>query len=125
MLKDTKKILMATDGGAKSFKGSLGFVITDAKHRVLISYYERTVGHDPLSFRTKASAFLAALQVVLRIAEYYKKETTGLLATNKEITLFTDSLSMVNKLDAINKYTTAYLKYAMDPEWDLGCSEWN
>ena len=87
-LKDTKKILMATDGGAKAFKGSIGFVITNKKHKVLISCYGRTAGHDPLSFRTEASAFLAALWVVLLIAEYYNEEPTGLLTTNKEITLF-------------------------------------
>ena len=119
VLKYTKKILIATEGGAKVFKGSLGFVITDAKHRVLISCYGHTAGHDSLSFRTKASAFLAALRVVLLIAEYYKEEPTGLLATNKEITLFTDSLSMMNKLDAMNKYPTAHLNCAIDPEWDL------
>ena len=110
---------MATDGGAKAFKGSLGFLITDAKHKVLISCYGLTVGHDPLLFRTESSAFLAALHIVLLIAEYYKEEPTGLLTTNKEITLFTDSRSMVNKLDAMNKYPTAHLKCAMDPEWDL------
>ena len=112
-------ILMATDGGAKAFKGSLGFVITDAKHKVLISCYGRTAGHDPLSFRTESSAFLAALRVVLLIADYYKEELTGLLTTNKEITFFTDSLSMVNKLKTMSKYPTANLKCAMDPEWDL------
>ena len=46
----TTKILMATDRGAKAFKGSLGFVITDTEHRVLILCYGRTAGHDPLSF---------------------------------------------------------------------------
>ena len=116
VLKETKKILMATDGGAKAFKGSLGFVITDVKHKVLISCYGCTAGHDPLSFRTESSAFLAALCVVILIAEYYKGETTGVLATNKEITLFTDSLSMVKKLDTMNKHPTAHLKCAMDSE---------
>ena len=86
---------------------------------MLISCYRRTTCHDPLSFRTKASAFLAALRVLLLIAEYYKEEPNGLLATNKEITLFTDSRSMVNKLEAMNKYPTAHLKCAMDLEWDL------
>ena len=57
MLKETKKILMAPDGGAKAFKGSLGLVITDdAKHS-----HGRTAGHDSLSFRTKSSTFLVAL----------------------------------------------------------------
>ena len=116
ILKDTKKIIMATDGGVKAFKGSIEFVITNAKHKVLISCYGRTAGHDPLSFRTEASALLAALRVVLLIAEYYKEKPAGLLATNKVITLFTDSRSMVNKLDAMNKYPTAHLKCTMDPE---------
>ena len=48
-----------------------------------------------------------------------KEEPTGELATNKVMTLFTDSLSMVKKLTAMNKYPTAHLKCSMDPEWDL------
>ena len=89
ILKDTKKIIMATDGGAKAFKGSIRFVITNAKHKVLISCYGCTTGHDPLSFRTEASASLEVLWVVLLIAAYYNEEPTGLLTTSKEITLFT------------------------------------
>ena len=119
VMKDTKKIVMATDGGAKAFKRSLGFVIPNREHKVIISCYGRTAGHDPLSFRTEANTFLAAIRVVLIIAEYYKEEPTGLLATNKEITLFTDSHSMVNKLVAMNKYPTTHLKCAMDPGWNL------
>ena len=86
---------MATDGGAKSFKGSLGFVITDSKNKVLLSCYRRAAGHDPLSFRTEASAFLAALRVLFLIAEFYKEGPTESIATSKLITLFTDSSSMV------------------------------
>ena len=119
MLTDTKKIIMATDGGAKAFKGSLGFVIADAKHKVMMSCYGHTAGHDPLSFRTKACAFLAAIRAVLLIAEYNKEASTGVVTTNKEITLFTDSCSMVNKLEAMRKYPTAHLKCALDPEWDI------
>ena len=85
VLKDTKEIIMATDGGAKAFKGSLGFVITDAENKVLMSCYGRTAGHDPLSFRTEASAFLATLRVVILIADYYKEGPTDVLANNKEI----------------------------------------
>ena len=68
ILKDTKKIIMATDGGAIAFKRSLEFVITDAKHKVLISCYGHTIGHNPLSFRTESSMFLAVLRIVLLIA---------------------------------------------------------
>ena len=110
---------MGTDGGAKAFKGSIGFVIIDAKHKLLISCYGHTAGHDPLSFQTEASAFLAALRIVFLIAAYYKEEPTGLLTIGKDLTLFTDSMSMVNKLNAINEYPTAHLKCTMDPEWDV------
>ena len=41
------------------------------------------------------------------------------MTTGKEMTLFTDSKSMVNKLDAMNKYPTAPFKCTMDPEWDV------
>ena len=119
ILKETKTIILGTDGGAKAFKGSIGFVITDAEHKSLISCYGRTAGHDPLSFRTEACAFLAALRIVLLIAAYYKEEPTRLLTTGKEMTLFTDSKSMVNKLNAMNAYPTAHLKCTMDPEWDV------
>ena len=119
ILKDTKTIILGTDGGAKAFKGSIGFVITDAKHKSLISCYGRTAGHDPLSFQTEASAFLPALRIVLLIAAYYKEEPTGLLTTKKDMTLFTDNKSMVNKLNAMNEYPTAHLKCKMDPEWDV------
>ena len=56
---------MATNGGAKTFKGSIGCVITNKEHKVLISCYGRTAGQNPLSFRTEASSFLAAIWVVI------------------------------------------------------------
>ena len=62
---------------------------------------------------------MAALRIVLLIAAYYKEEPTGLMATGKDMTLFTDSKSMVDKLNAMNKYPTAHLKCTMDPEWDV------
>ena len=118
-LKTTKKIIMATDGGAKPFKGSIGFLITDSTHKVLLSCYGRTAGHDPLSFRTEASAFLAALRILFMIAKYHKEESTESIAINTPITLFTDSESMLRKHTAMNKYPTAHLRCTMDPEWDI------
>ena len=76
-------------------------------------------GHDPLSSRTKASAFLAALHILFMIAEYHKEGPTESIATNKRITLFNDSESMLKKLTAMNEYPTAHLQCTMDPEWDV------
>ena len=118
-MKDTKTIILGIDRGAKAFKGSIGFVITNATHKSLIPCYGRTAGHNPLLFRTEASTFLAALRIVLLIAAYYQEEPNGLLTTGKDMTLFADSKSMINKLNAINEYPTAYLKCTMDPKWDV------
>ena len=49
-MKATKSIIMATDGGAKTFKVLLGFVLTYLKNKVPISCYKQAAGHDPLSF---------------------------------------------------------------------------
>ena len=113
-MKTTKKIMMATNGGAKAFKGSLGFVFTDSKSKVLISCYRRSAGHDPLSFRSVASAFLAALRVNFLVAEYYKERPDKSKAITKQLCLFTDSESMLKKLTTMNKYPTAHLKCTMD-----------
>ena len=110
---------MATDGGAKPFKGSIGFVITDSTQKVLLSCYGRTAGHDPLSFQTKASAFLAALRILFMIAKYHKEEPNEAIAINTPITLFTNNESMLKKLTTMNKYPTACLQCTMDPEWDV------
>ena len=46
---------MATDGGAKAFKGSHVFVITNPESKVLISWYGQTADYDLLSFPLEAS----------------------------------------------------------------------
>ena len=53
------------------------------------------------------------------IAEYHKEEPTESIAINTQITLFTDSESMLKKLTAMNKYPTTHLRCTMDPEWDV------
>ena len=118
-MKATTMIMMATDGGAKTFKGSLGFVIIDSESKVLISCYGQSAEHDPLSFRSEASAFLAALRVIFLIAEYYKESPDESIAIIKQLCFFTDSGSMLKKLTAKNKYPTTHLKCTMDSKWDL------
>ena len=60
-MKATKKIIMVIDRGGCAFKDLLGFVLTDSKNKVLMSCYGRAPGHDPLSFQSEASTFLAVL----------------------------------------------------------------
>lgn len=49
-MKEISLIMMATNGGAKAFKESLGFVIIESESKVLLSCYEQPIRHDPLTF---------------------------------------------------------------------------
>ena len=62
---------------------------------------------------------LAVLQVIFLIAEYCKESPDELIAITKQLSLFTDSESMLKKLTTMNKYPTAHLKCTMDSEWDI------
>ena len=60
-MKASKKIILATCGGAIQCKGSsFGFVLLTLDGMVLLLCYGQPAGLDPLSFQSKACAFLAA-----------------------------------------------------------------
>ena len=110
---------MAIDGGLIKHKGSLGFILTTKAGTKLLSYYGQPAGHDPLSLRSEACAFLAAIRIIYLIAEHYEDNITDSIAITSKIHLYTDSLSMIKKLTAMNKYPTAHLRCTMDSEWDI------
>jgi hypothetical protein len=64
LFKSTKKALIATDGGAIPFKGSIGFVFAGEDGTILLTCYGQPSGNDPLSFRSEICAFLAAVRLV-------------------------------------------------------------
>ena len=110
---------MPTDRGAIKHKGSIGFILTTKNGTKLLSCYGQPAGHDPLSFRSEACAFLAAIRIISFIAAHYDDDITAYIAITSKIHLYTDSLSMIKKLNAMNKYPTAHLKCTMDSEWDI------
>jgi hypothetical protein len=50
LLKTTKKVLIATDGGAIPMKGSIGFVIANEDGNILLMCFGQQAGNNPLSF---------------------------------------------------------------------------
>jgi hypothetical protein len=61
-LKSSRKALVATDGGAFQFKGSLGFILADDDANILVTCFGQPAGHDPLSFWSEICTFLAAVK---------------------------------------------------------------
>jgi len=119
LLKTANKIHIATDGGAIPLKGSLGFVFADENGTILLTCFGQPAGNDPLSFRSEICAFLAAIRLVTLIMNYYDKKLTRNEPIQSKIQVYTDSLSMIKKLTAYDKYPTAPLTTLLDSEWDV------
>ena len=70
MLDQRITIAIATDGGAKSKKGSIGFVITKAHNgNCYLQSYEKTANIEPQLFRSKIFSLVAVvrfLQLLLK-----------------------------------------------------------
>ena len=61
LIKEKKQLIFATNGGTVKYKGSLGFVLTDATGNQILACYGQLVGHDSLSYRAEIYAFLATI----------------------------------------------------------------
>jgi hypothetical protein len=119
LFKSTRRVLIATDGGAIPLKGSLGFVFADEEGTILLTCYGQPSGNDPLSFRSEICAFLAAIRLVKLIIQYYDEKISCDEPGRSKIQVYTDSASMIKKLKAYDKYPTAKLAMVLDSEWDV------
>jgi hypothetical protein len=119
LFKSTKKVLIATDGGAIPLKGSLGFVFADEDGNILLTCFGQPSGNDPLSFRSEICAFLAAVKLVTLLTKYYDEKISCDEPGRSKIQVYTDSASMIKKLKAYDKYPTAKLGMVLDSEWDV------
>jgi hypothetical protein len=119
LLKSTNKVIVATDGGAIPFKGSLGFVIANEEGTILATCYGQPSGNDPLSFRSEICALLAASTLITYLVKYYDERLECNEPTRSKIQIYTDSLSMITKLKAYDEYPTASLATVLHSEWDV------
>jgi hypothetical protein len=119
IVKSTKKVNIATDGGAIPLKGSLGFVFADEEGNILLMCHGQPSGNDSLSFRSEICAFLAAVRLVTMLTQYYDDILQCQEPTRSKIQVYTDSLRMIKKLEAYGEYPTAPLAAVLDSEWDV------
>ena len=119
MIKSTNKVNIATDRGAIQFKGSLGFVVADENGEILLSCYGQPLGNDPLFFRSEICAFLAAVRLMTLMTRYYDDILQCNEPVQSKIQVYTDSLSMITKLEAYDEYPAALLPTVQDSEWDV------
>ena len=76
-MKESKKIILATDGGAIKYKGFLGFVMMASNGTVLLFYFRQPAGLNPLSSHSEACVFLAATRLIFLILQHYDKLITN------------------------------------------------
>jgi hypothetical protein len=119
LFKSTQNVYIATDGGAIPLKGSIGFVFADEEGNILLTCYGQPSGNDPLSFESEICAFLAAVRLVTLLNQYYDGILMCSEPTRSKIQIYTDSLSMIKKLEAYDEYPTAPLAAVLDSEWDV------
>jgi hypothetical protein len=119
LLKSMKKVLIATDGGAIPMEGSIGFVIADDDGNILLTCFGQPAGNNPLLFRSEICAFLAAIRLVTQLNQYYNDILCCTDPARSKIQVYTDSLSMITKLEAYGEYPTAPLATVLDSEWDV------
>ena len=69
-----------------------------------------------ICFYSEACTFLSATRLVFLIAENYNELIVDSIDILSKISLFTDSMSMIKKLNSMDAYPTAHLKTVMDSE---------
>lgn len=67
----------------------------------------------------KHVCFLVATQLISLIVDHYDALISNSISILSKIHLYTDSKSMIDKLNAMDMYPAAHLKTVMDLEWDI------
>ena len=70
-------------------------------------------GLNPSSFRAEATGVLSALRFVTRFLEYHN------LPQHKSYTHYTDSQSLLDRLNAIKKHDKYFANSTLEPDWDI------
>ena len=115
-----QKLYIATDGGAIPDIGSLGFLLTDSEGNPFITCYGQPAGYEPKSYRCEICAALAAVRLLRLYIEYFDgRFEKDVLSQSITIHIYTDSESMITKLNKMKEYPTAKHKMTLHPEWDV------
>lgn len=133
-----RKLFIAIDGGAAKLKGatkgkgaanfketmniigSIGLLITDDVRNPFVRCYGQPVELNPRSFWLEICEALAALRLLYLYIQYSDERTDGWSVSKlTNIQIYTNSQSMINRLEEIAKYLTAKNKMTMHPKYDM------
>jgi hypothetical protein len=98
-LRTNGKLLLASDGGATDLKGSFGAVLAN-DISILLECAGRAYGADPGSFCSEGYRMLAILRLAFHVTHFYCTRNRQL-----RYTLYCDSLSLIQRLDATRALT--------------------
>ena len=111
---------IASDGGATRSCGSIGFVIASADlGNPIVTCWGQPAGIDPQSYWSEVCALLAVIYLICLLVEYYDKRIDPPNIIHNAFKIYTDSKSMLKKLERMDKYPSAPLKMVLAPNWDV------
>ena len=85
----------------------------------MLTCYGQPAGHDPLSFRSEIYTFLAVVRLITKLIQYWNDILSCTEKTKGEFQFYTDSLSMMKKLEAYSEYPTTPLETVLHSEQDI------
>lgn len=106
-------LLIATDGSASNFLGKFGLVLALSNGTRLVRNNGPALGYRTSSFRAECYGMLASLSLCLRLFDY-----TG-NALPSRISLYTDSESLLLKLQSMLSWPYYYPSATLQPDWDI------
>ncbi|KAL7574197.1 hypothetical protein ACA910_014872 [Epithemia clementina (nom. ined.)] len=106
-------LFVATDGSAPQFRGSFGWVCAFSDGRRVATNCGSAPGSRTSSFRAEAYGILSALRFLLRVFEF-----TG-HPLPRVIHLYSDSRSVLQRLETVRSWSFYYPNFTLLPEWDV------
>ena len=110
------KFAIALDGGATRSRGLIGFVIASAKSGdPIVTCWGQPAGINPQSYRSEVCALLAAVCLIRLLVEHYDEHICTPNIIHNAFKIYTDSKSMLKKLERMDEYPSAPLKMILAP----------
>ena len=107
------RIIAASDGSVISSAGAYGWICSLPHSQRLATNHRPVFGSSPSSFRTEAYGLLSYLRFLYRVSHY----THSSLPI--ETIIYTNSASLIAKINEVEKWPYFFPNATMDPDWDV------
>ena len=104
--------------GAKPSHGSIGFVIAFADTgNPIVTCLGQPAGIDPQFYSSEIYSLLATVCLLRFLVEFFDARIHPSKVIKNTFKIYTDSKSMLKKLERMNEYPSALLKMVLTPDW--------